>query len=218
MYPNQQPNGQPPQQQPQFQPLPDQSQFNPSYLDQIAAPPQQKKANPLLLWSMIGGVLLAAVIFIMLLSSNSAPSPTQRITDLLTRTQSLKTTVQDNAENIKDSKLRASNSSLASILSGMENEFTTYLASTGIKSPKAAKDSPIVGEFTTMSEKLEDARLNERFDTVYTREVSYQIKQIRSEFTIVYNDIKSKEFQETLVEEDKSLKDLSSDFSKFNGN
>lgn len=212
MYPNQQPNGQPPQTPRQFEPLPDQSQFDTGYLDQIAAPIQQKKANPFLIWGMIGGVLLAAVIFLAMISSNSAPTPTQRIASSLARVQSLKKVTQDNTQNIKDSKLRASNSNLSSILSGMENEFTSQL------SPKEAKEKneAIESEFSPVSEKLEDARLNERFDTVYAREVSYQIKQIRAELLLVYDDIKSKKFQQTLVEEDKSLKDLNNDFSKFN--
>ncbi len=218
MYPNQQPNGQLPQVPPELQPMPGQSQFNPSYLDQIAAPVQQKKASPLLLWGMIGGVLLAVIVFMMILVSSGAPSPSQRVTSLLTRTQSLKSTTQDSAKKIKNSKLRAANSSLASILSGMENDFTTYLTSTGSKDPKADKDDPVTKEFAALSEKLEDARLNERFDTVYAREVGYQIKQIRSELTVAYKSVKSKSFQETLVKQDTSLEDLSKEFSSFNSN
>ncbi|HEY0965083.1 MAG TPA: hypothetical protein VGE13_01240 [Candidatus Saccharimonadales bacterium] len=218
MYPNQQPNGQPPQDPPQLQPIPDQSQFDSSYLDQIAAPVQQKQANPLMLWGLIGGVLLAVIIFMMVLLSSGAPSPSKRVADLLSRTQSLKEVTQDSAKKIKDSKLRAANSSLASILSGMENDFTTYLSSTGGSKPESAKDGPIAEEFTTLSEKLEDARLNERFDTVYAREVGYQIKQIRSDFTIIYKSVKSKSFQDVLIKQDKSLEDLSSDFSTFNSN
>lgn len=214
MYPER-PTGQPQTPPPQLEPLPDQSQMDGSYLDQIATPTQQKTLNPVVLWAMIGGVVLAVVIFIMLLLSSGAPSQTERTISLLVRTQSLKAMTQDSAKNIKDSKLRAANGSLTTILSGMENEFTTYLTSSGEKTPK---DSPVTAEFTAVNEKLEDARLNERFDTVYAREVAYQIRKIRSEFSIIYDSIKSESFKETLAKEDKSLEDLSTDFTTFNTN
>lgn len=207
MYPDQQPTGQPQTPPPQF---------DSTYLDQIATPSQQKTINPLLLWAMIGGVVLVVIIFAMVLLSSGGPSQTERIAGLLARTQSLKTMTQDSVKTIKDSKLRAANGSLTAILSGMENEFTAQLSSSGGNLPKRPADDPIAAEFTATSEKLEDARLNERFDTVYAREIAYQIKKIRTEFSIIYDNSKSESFKEILAKEDKSLEDLNEDFTAFN--
>lgn len=195
---------------------PNQPQLDGTYLDQIATPMQQKTLNPMLLWAMIGGVVLVVIIFAMVLLSSGGPSQTERIAGLLARTQSLRTMTQDSVKTIKDSKLRAANGSLTTILSGMENEFTTYLTSSGEGALKRPKDDPVAAEFTAVSQKLEDARLNERFDTVYAREVAYQITKIRTEFAIIYDGIKSESFKEILQKEDKSLEDLSADFTTFN--
>jgi len=207
MYPDQQPTGQPQTPPPQF---------DSNYLDQISTPVRQKTLNPMLLWAMIGGVVLAVVILALVLLSSGAPSQTERISNLLARTQSLKTLTQDSVKTVKDSKLRAANGSLTTILSGMENEFTTYLTSSGEKTQKRPNDDPIAVEFATVSEKLEEARLNERFDTVYAREIAYQIKKIRSEFSTIYDDVKSESFKEILAKEDKNLEDLNTDFAAFN--
>ena len=224
MYPNQpQPGGQPlpptqpqqPQQPPQPQPLSDPSQFNPTYLDEIAAPVPQKTVSPLLLWGMIGGVLLALVVFVIALTSSGAPSSTERMANTLYRVQALKEVASDNATNIKDSRLRAANGSLGAILSGAESDFIPQLSPDG-KAPKAPKDSPITAEFTTLSGELDDARLNERFDTVYAREISYQIRTIRSDLAIIYKAVRADDFKKTLSGHDTSLKDLDSDFSTFN--
>jgi hypothetical protein len=207
MYPDQQPTGQPQTPPPQF---------DSNYLDQISTPVQQKTLNPMLLWAMIGGVVLAVVVLALVLLSSGAPSQTERVANLLARTQSLKTLTQDSVKTVKDSKLRAANGSLTTILSGMENEFTTYLTSSGEKTQKRPSNDPIAAEFATVSGKLEEARLNERFDTVYAREIAYQIKKIRSEFSTIYDGIKSESFKEILEKEDKNLEDLSTDFAAFN--
>lgn len=205
------PNQQLPQLRPQDQ------RIDSSYLDQIAAPMQQKTLNPAILWGLIGGSLLIMGIIIMILLSSGGPSTSERMTAFLYRVQSLKTLVSDSTDTLKSSELRAANSSLSSVLTGIQTETSTLLSGSSEKvASKPPKDSPILSEYEQINTKLEDARLNVAFDRVYAREVVYQIATLRTEMLSIYNDSSSKELHAFLETADKDLKGLSEDIAKFN--
>ncbi len=225
MYPNQQPGQWQPQPASQQQPQPQQLQplpggFDGTYLDTIAAPVPTKTVNPLLLWGMIGGLLLIVTIFFtMLLSSNGgAPSNSQRLHSFIERTQALKKLTTTSAKNINSSSLRASNSSLSTILSGVETETSAHISALGMETPKKSNKIPskTANDYETIAKNLDDARLNVAFDRVYAREVTNQIAQLRSEMSVIYKNTRSADYKTKLAAKDIDLKKLGEDFANFN--
>lgn len=78
--------------------------------------------------------------------------------------------------NIKDSKLRAINSSLGALLTGSTKQFEEPLAKTGVDYKKLsaeAKKPPLKDE--KIRAKLEDARLLGTYDRAYTSEIQLRV-------------------------------------------
>lgn len=206
---------QPNQQSPELQPV--SQRIDSSYLDEISAPAVQKTISPLILWGLIGGGLLVVGIFMMMLFSSGGPSTSERLTDFLYRVQSLKELVSQSDENLQSSKLRAANSGLSSVLSGVQTETSTLLSGASEKiATKPPKGSAILTEYEQIDAKLEDARLNVAFDRTYAREIVYQITKLRTEMSVIYDDSSSAELRTFLESADEDLKALSSDIEKIN--
>ena len=205
-------------QQPGQQPQPVQQPENPmDYLNSISAPTKTKMINPLFLWLGIGGVLLIVLVLASTLLFGGRETGVERYNNLSFRIQSLQALTKSSSKAIKSSKLLAINGSLSTILNSAVPELQKLSASTDTKVAKPVKDSPLLVEFSTLSAKLEDARLNVRFDTTYAREVSYQISKLRSEIKIVTNETRSAGLKLYLETLDTDLKNLNEQFSTFNG-
>ncbi|MCA9341619.1 hypothetical protein KC952_03750 [Candidatus Saccharibacteria bacterium] len=191
-----------------------------SYLDQIAAPAQQKIMNPFILWGLIGGALLIVIIFIMVLFSSGQPSSAQRMNNFLFRVDALNSLVKDSQKTIRNPKLHTANGSLSSILTSIQTETTKFLNKSGSSDKKVRlkppKGSPILAEYIQINKKIDEARLNAIFDRVYAREVAYQIAKLRTEMVPIYKDTSSKKIREFLENSDKDLKALSEDIKKIN--
>lgn len=147
------------------------------YLNQIS-PESQKKA-PLFALNLrtviFGGILLVILIIIFTVVSGaisgSQKEPWQRLS---VRIASTETIVNSASGNIKNSQLRSINSDLKLYLANTKRDLATPLTAQGIKAadiPAAitAKESP-----KAMTERLEDGRLNAKYDSTYAREMSYQ--------------------------------------------
>lgn len=186
------------------------------YLNSIAAPTQTKMISPWLLWLAIGGFLAVLLVIGSALVFGGGESKVERYNNFLYRVQSLEGLTKDSAKKIKSSQLLAANGSLSTIIGGAEAEITKYSPSANNKKAlKAPKDSPILAEFVALDARLDDARLNVRFDTIYAREVTYQISKLRAEINMVYNETKSPGLQTYLVTFDKDLEGLAKQFTKF---
>ncbi len=200
------------------QPQPVQQSENPmDYLNSISSPTQTKMINPWLLWIAIGGFLITILTVGSLLAFGGGEGKTERYNNFLYRVQSLQELTRDSSRQIKSSELLAANGSLSTIVAGAEPEITKYSPSADDKkSLKAPKESPILAEFAALDARLEDARLNVRFDPTYAREVTYQISKLRSEINMVYEDTNSPGLKTYLETFDKDLEGLSKQFSRFN--
>jgi hypothetical protein len=220
MYPNQPPEQQP--QQPQsYAPLPPLQTLSPSggtsYLDSIAAPQKQNTLNPFVLWGIIGGVLLALALFIIFLFNSGGPSPAESFTTYAQRIQALSKLTTNSTKTIQSSELRALNATTSSVLGTAVQESSSVLGAVQLKKvPPAAKGSPVTTEFATMDTKLNDARLNVKYDIVYAREVAYQLAKIRAELSTLYKTSKSKILRTYLEKTDDNLKPLVSQYNEFN--
>lgn len=220
MYPNQPPEQQP--QQPQaYAPLPPVQTPNESggtsYLDSIAAPAKQNTLNPFVLWGIIGSILLVLALFIIFLLNAGGPSNAESFTTYAHRIQALSKLTSNSKKTIQSTELRALNATTGSVLGTAIQESSSVLSAVELKQlPTAAKDSPVTTEFGTLDTKLNDARLNVKYDIVYAREVGYQLAKIRAELNTLYKASKSKSLRAYLEKTDGNLKPLVSQYNEFN--
>jgi hypothetical protein len=150
------------------------------YLNQIA--PEQHKASPFK-WNLKTIILAAVAILILVIIIavvvnaivNSRKTPWEQLSARLAVT----TTVVNNSSSlIKNSQLRSLNSGLKLYLTNTTRDIQTPLTNIGVD-PKKIPDSITKAENSTgMTERLEDARLNAKYDSTYAREMSYQLSTI----------------------------------------
>lgn len=222
MYPNQPPEQQPQPQPPQsYVPLPpiqaSTETGEPNYLDTIAAPQRQNTLNPFVLWGIIGGVILALIVVVLFMFNSGGPSQAESFTSYVHRVQALSKLTTSSTKTIQSTELRALNATTSSVLGTANQESTSVLGTVELKKlPAATKTSPVTAEFSELTTKLNDARLNVVYDRVYAREVGYQLAKIRAELNALHKSSKSKSLRTYLEKTDDNLKPLVSQYNEFN--
>lgn len=147
------------------------------YLNQIA--PQAPK-KPLFTWNL-RAILLAAIAFLVVVIiianvgsalSSGTKEPWQRFSAKLTETTKV---VDSSSGKIKNSQLRSLNSDLKLYLTNTQRDLATPLGQLGINAAKLPES--ILAEESTaeMLTRLENGRLNAKYDSTYAREMSYQL-------------------------------------------
>lgn len=195
-----------------------QPQIPSDYLDQIAAPQQVKTLNPIILWGLIGGVLLLAIVVVMGVLSGGKGDTSSSLTGVAARFSNLQSVAEDAQENLQSSELRTLNSSLALSLTNSNRDLTEPLKAQDInlKDKKDRTVTASTAEFETLNTRLEDARLNAVFDRTYAREMTYQLKTLRSDMAVLYKKTKSKSLRTALLAADTNLKPLVEGFEASN--
>ncbi len=208
---------QPEYQQPQPQPQPTP---NPSldYLNQIAAPAQQKTLNPLVLWAAIIGVVIVAISVVLLLAaSSSGASGKDTMSTLAVELSALQDITTDATENIQGSELRTLNSSLSLVLANINRDSTDAVSAIGATTDEKNKlVVEVNSQVNDVKSKLEDARLNGIFDRAYAREMTYYLKTVRTEMSGLYQQTKNQTVHDFLVSADENLAPFVKDFSSYN--
>lgn len=152
------------------------------YLNQIA--PKQHKAALFKLnlrTVLLGAGLLLVVIIIIAIVANSISNSRKTPWEQLSARLAVTTTVANNSVSlIKDSQLRSLNSSLRLYLTNTTRDLQTPLTNIGVDPKKIPASITQAENGTGMAARLEDARLNARYDSTYAREMSYQLSTILS--------------------------------------
>ncbi len=155
-------------------------QLPPSYLDEIA-PQVQKRSflqNRTRLFVLIG---IIAVIIVIILSvtvtavNSSRKGPWERLAARLAAT----TKVAESSDNkIKNSQLRSINSNVKISLTNTQRDLAIPLATAGVAAAKLPASVLAAESSDAMVARLEDARLNAKYDSTYAREMSYQLANL----------------------------------------
>lgn len=158
------------------------------YLNQIAPQAPQKKLFSLNKYTLIliGLVVIVAVILISTISRATIAAqkePWQRITVRLSATSAL---VDKATASIKSSQLRSLNSDLKLYLTNTQRDFSTPLAQLKITTESIPKKITKEETATGIEDRLEDGRLNARYDSTYAREMAYQTGTILAELQALY--------------------------------
>lgn len=196
-------------------PNPSQSPYSIDYLNQIA--PQQKKpgmSNKFFFMIIGGGLLLAVIVGIFALSG-FASGPTQKMQTLAARLTTLQTISAKAQKNIKSGTLRSGNSSLSIFLTNANRDIADPLSKNGVDVKKLDKNITAKESGTTLTETLEDARLNAVYDRTYAREMSYQLETVAALMKDIYENTKSKSLREFLDTTSKNLFPIKTQFQEY---
>lgn len=218
MYP-QDPNQQPGEQPTQPQPQPNQG-YSIDYLDQISPPVKTSRvASPKFFFGIIAGlVALLLVVGGLMLLSNRA-SPMDKSTDMLLRMQTLEKVARTQHGHLRDSQLRATNSSYLLFLANAIRDIKEPLQTAGVTTSQLPKDQrdlekSIENELNTQ---FDEARLNVILDRTYAREMNYQLEILHGMMISVYNSTDNPVLTEYLETTENNLGQVSDGFSAFSG-
>ena len=147
------------------------------YLNQIA-PQAPKKAAFTLNFRFVLLMLLVFIVLIVIIAnignalSNATKGPWQQYAAQLAATTEI---VDGSSGKIKNSQLRSLNSDLKIYLTNTQRDLATPLQQLGIN-PSKLPDSIMKKESSeAILARLEDGRLNAKFDSTYAREMSFQL-------------------------------------------
>ncbi|MFZ1302105.1 MAG: hypothetical protein WAQ27_06060 [Candidatus Microsaccharimonas sp.] len=198
-----------------------QQQLPPSYLDEIA--PQATKtsflANKTRLFIFIG---LIAIIIVVILGvtvsaiSSSKKEPWERLAARIAATKEI---TQSSEGKIKNSQLRSINSNVKISITNTERDLAAPLLTAEVKAAKLSPSVLASESSAAMLTRLEDARLNAKYDSTYAREMSYQLSNLLTLLRQLYtssSNASNKAFLETTYNNFEPFQKSLAEFSASN--
>ena len=146
-------------------------------------------------------------------SSSGGTSPIQTLSARLVSTTN---TVTSANKNIKNTKLRALNSSLNIYLSNTTRDLAPILVINKIDAKKPNKSITKAESNVAMLAVLEDARLNAVYDRVYAREMNTQLEKILLLMNQINKTTKSSQTKTFLDNAIKNLEPIQKQFADYN--
>ncbi len=172
-----------------------QGQTSLDYLNEIS-PEQQKPAGFKLSFKIVILVGIVAIILVLIAVAiagsigSSAKKPWQQLPARLAVTT---TVVNNSAKRIKNSQLRSLNSNLKLYLTNTTRDLAVPLGKVGVNAAKLPESILTQENSTGITERLENARLNAKFDSTYAREMNFQLATLLSLYQELYSKSKSTE-------------------------
>lgn len=189
------------------------------YLDQIAPKTKQGLGGfSRKQVALFGGLLLLAfgTLAAVLLVNGSKPNIAALSQTAVAKTSALTEVSRQSQQNIKSGKLAAINSSLLIQLTGANTELTNAFAKAGVNTSKISKDIAASTSNATLLQKLDDARLNGTFDSVYSREMSYELTILLINLQSIYTTTNSASLKSYLENTYNNIQPLQKQLAAFN--
>ena len=198
-----------------------QQQLPPNYLDEIA--PQAVKRSfaigkmPLII--LIGLVAIIVICILVVVANQIGTSRTQPWERLSARLTTTAKIADSSERKIKNSQLRSINSNLKLSLTNTQRDLVKPLTTIGIKTEKLNPSVVSSESGTKMLERLEDARLNAKYDSTYAREMSFQLSNLLTLLQQLYSsssNVANKSFLQTTYNNFAPVQKSLSEFSASN--
>jgi len=198
-----------------------QQQLPPDYLDQIApqAPGRAFALNKTRLILLLCGVGIVLVIILSVVVGKIGSARTEPWGRLSARLDATSAVVESSEGKIKNSQLRSTNSNLKISLTNTQRDLATPLATIGIVPEKIAPTIIAAESSTQMLARLEDARLNAKYDSTYAREMSFQLSNLLTLLRQLYSSSSNeanKTFLKTTYDNFEPVQKSLSEFSASN--
>jgi hypothetical protein len=177
-----------------------QQQLPPDYLDQIAPQASKRSFVPgkkglILLISLIALVIVIILSVIVGAINNSRKEPWERLSVRLAATSEV---AKSSEGKIKNSQLRSINSNVNISLTNAQRDLVAPLTTIGIETKNIPKSVISSESSAAMIARLEDARLNAKYDSTYAREMSYQLSNLLTLLRQLYSS-SSNEMNKTFL-------------------
>lgn len=194
-------------------------QFSVDYLNKIATNTPVKKASPLLIFGLIGGILvLAAGLLIFMVQAAAPPNVSTQIYALQARLDTLSKVTSEQGKHLTQNELSSINSTLGASLTSTTTDLAAYAKLRGIKSGDKAATAAKTTEqpyYTALSKKLDDAYLLGTLDRTYTTEMQYQLSILKSKLQRIKTAANSKTFNDFYTPNVASIDTVISSLSSF---
>lgn len=189
-----------------------------NYLDQIASQAPKKslfKLGPRL-FIIIGVPLLVIVLIFSLVLNLTTSARKEPLETLAARLSAIQKVVAAAQPNLKSSTLRSQNSSLNLYLTDLNSDIAEPLKNNGVDVSKL-RESVVAKESTTdLEARLEEARLNARFDRTYAREMAYLLDTTVTLTKQIYSSTNSPSLETFLEATYNNLEKAQQTFADFN--
>lgn len=187
------------------------------YLNQIA--PETPKSSPfkLSLKTVIFGAIILVIlvcIVAMVLSgvANARKQPWQKLSARLTTTQTIS---EDSTKKLKSSQIRSINSDLKLYLTNTKRDVAAPLGRADVDVAKLPASVVTQENGSAITERLEDARLNAKFDSTYAREMSYQLATLLALYQELYSSTGNTETKTFLKASYDNLSPIQKEFADY---
>ena len=198
-----------------------QQPMSPNYLDEISpqAPKRSFMLNKTRLFILIG---IAAVIVVIILSvtvstiSNARKQPWERLSARLTATSEV---AESSGKKIKNSQLRTINSNIKISLTNTQRDLVAPLITADVNVKKLSPSVVASESSAQMLTRLEDARLNAKYDSTYAREMNYQLSNLLTLLNQLYissSNESNKAFLKATYDNFQPVQDTLAQFSASN--
>lgn len=194
----------------------DQDQYSIDYLNQISASAPRNTGNRKLLVVILILGVLSFLAVVMMVFANIGKGPSQDLETLYVRLSNTQKLVKDAQSNLTSNDLRIANSNVSIFLANTNRDIIDPLTKNGINTKKIDPSITAAESDEKLVERLEDARLNAVYDSVYAREMSLRLAEIASLMSRSYNTTKSTSLKTFLEETDKTLVELRKQFDEVN--
>jgi len=198
-----------------------QQELPPNYLDQIA-PQAAKRSFVLGRTPLIILIVILAIVIVGILAAvanqigASRTQPWERLAARLATTSEIAASSEGK---IKNSQLRSTNSNVKISLTNTQRDLATPLTTIGINSEKLTPSVVSSESGTEMLARLEDARLNAKYDSTYAREMSFQLANLLTLLRQLYSsssNVANKSFLQTTYDNFAPVQKSLSEFSASN--
>lgn len=161
---------------------PQNSQTPLDYLNQIAPQGPKKPLFALNLRTILLAGVAAIILIIIIVNVANAISSTNKTPwqRYAARVDATITVVDGATKHIKSSQLRSINSDLKLYLTNTKRDIATPLTALEINPTKLPAKIVAEEKGTDIAQRLEDGRLNAKYDSTYAREMTYQVATLLS--------------------------------------
>ncbi len=150
------------------------------YLNEIAPQAQKKPLFALNMRTVLLGALLAVILIIIIATVSGALTSARKDpwARFAARLNATSTIVDSSSNKIKNSQLRSINSDVKLYITNTQRDLAAPLTKMSIDSAKLPENIVAQESTAEMAKRLEDGRLNAKFDSTYAREMSYQLATV----------------------------------------
>jgi hypothetical protein len=158
-------------------------------------------------------IIVLTLAVVLNVSASARKQPLETLTARLSATQKVVAAAQPN---LKSSALRSQNSSLNLYLTDLNSDIAEPMKNNGVDVKKLS-DSVLAKESTTdLTARLEEARLNARYDRTYAREMAYLLDTTLTLTKQIYSTTNSTTLKTFLEATYNNLEKAQQTFADFN--